>query len=123
MLEDEVIGRKAFVELPKKRLHRILLFPLLPSAGSGMVFLILMLTGILLFAPWSSVSEKESTALIYTPTDVCICGDASTKTEKDGPCLKTVKTQSDRRDLYACLSDSVWFFLLFLEIPLPLNGW
>jgi hypothetical protein len=67
MLEDEVIGRKAFVELPKKRLHRILMFPLLPSAGSGMVFLTLMLTGILLVAPWSVVSENEFTALIYTP--------------------------------------------------------
>ena len=67
MLEDEVIGRKAFVELPKKRLHRILMFPLLPSAGSGMVFLILMLVGIVLLAPWSSVSETEFIALIYTP--------------------------------------------------------
>lgn len=32
-----------------------------------MVFLILMLVGILLVAPWSSVSENEFTALIYTP--------------------------------------------------------
>ena len=67
MLEDEVIGRKAFVELPKKRLHRVLLFPLLPSAGSGMLFMVLMMVGVLSIVPWSDLSDVQFTAMIYTP--------------------------------------------------------
>lgn len=67
MLEDEVIGRKAFVELPNKRWKRIVLFPLLPSAGSGMVFMVLMMLGVLMIAPWSKLSEDQFTAVIYTP--------------------------------------------------------
>ena len=67
MLEDEAIGRKAFVELPKKRWHRMVLFPLLPSAGSGIAFMVLMMLGVLVTVPWSSLSEDQLTALIYTP--------------------------------------------------------
>ena len=67
MLEDEVIGRKAFVELPKKRWQRILLFPLLPSAGSGMIFMLLMMLGVMMMVPWSGLSEDQFTGIIYTP--------------------------------------------------------
>ena len=67
MLENEVIGRKAFVDLPKKRWKRVVLFPLLPSAGAGMVFMLLMMLGVLVIAPWSKLTEDQFTAMIYTP--------------------------------------------------------
>ena len=67
MLEDEVIGRKAFVELAQKRWQRILLFPLLPSAGSGMLFMIFMMIGVMIMVPWSALSEDQFTGVIYMP--------------------------------------------------------
>jgi hypothetical protein len=51
MTESDRIGRNVFVKLYKHRWQRILMFPLLPSAGSGFVFLMVGLfvqTGLVL---------------------------------------------------------------------------
>lgn len=75
MLEDEVVGRKAFVELPSSRIKRMLLFPLLPSAGSGMVFMMLMMGGVMVVALWNStpVMDQQFQALLYTPLQTFTC--------------------------------------------------
>ena len=67
MLEDEIVGRKAFVEFPKTRLKRMLMFPLLPSAGSGMVLMLLMMGGLMVLPPLSITFGDKFAAFIYTP--------------------------------------------------------
>lgn len=42
MLENELVGRNVFVNLPTAKWKRVLLFPLMPSVGSAIVFLLLM---------------------------------------------------------------------------------
>lgn len=45
LLERPQLGRKALVDLPKKRLHRILQVPWLPGSGTAVLFLVLLLFG------------------------------------------------------------------------------
>ena len=39
LLESSKVGRKAMVDMPKKRWHRILMLPLLPTSGTGILFI------------------------------------------------------------------------------------
>lgn len=45
LLEAPKLGRKALVDLPEKRLHRILQVPWLPGSGTAVLFLFLLLFG------------------------------------------------------------------------------
>ena len=54
MTESDRIGRNVFVQLRKKSWQRMLLFPLLPSAGTGVVFL-----GLGLFAQLSVLLTQD----------------------------------------------------------------
>ena len=123
LLEDDYIGKRALLDLPKSRTKRWLMLPILPGSGTGLVLLLLVL--LVVSIPFEVLSWTHPKGLIFggylydAIFIFCFMGWLLPKFRNMGQ--KYPRYQLWVLFGYLCAMPSLWFlFFYFLkDAPLP----